>query len=56
MAVDYSILEPHVFYGAVFGAALSLYLAYRYKAWPVVVLSLIFTGIAVDVAAHGYQH
>jgi hypothetical protein len=56
MPIDYSVFEPRVFYGAVLGAVLSLYLALALKSWLVIVLFGLFVGIGVDVAAHNYQH
>ena len=55
---DFSILEPHVFYGAIAGAVISLVLLISSpgaRLWLAIVFA-IFVGIAVDVAAHGYQH
>jgi FtsH-binding integral membrane protein len=52
--------EPHVFWGAVAGIALSLVLVFGWagsQAWAVaVILALLFVGIATDVLAHGYAH
>jgi hypothetical protein len=54
--IDYSWGEPHVFYGAVLGAVFVL-LGLVGGGWLWLVIAFaIFVGIAVDVAAHGYQH
>lgn len=57
--VDYSILEPHVFWGALVGVGIAIWLAVKLKGREqiaAILLALFFGGIAVDVAAHGYQH
>jgi len=60
MPIDFSALEPHVFLGALAGAAIVVVLILGgLKAHHLLLLLLllgIFVGIAVDVAAHGYQH
>jgi len=60
MTIDFSAFEPHVFIGALTGAAIVLCLLLGWlKPYHTLLLLLlfgIFVGIAVDVAAHGYQH
>ena len=56
MPIDYTVLEPHAFYGAVAGAVLSLYLLLQSPGLGIALVFAILVGIAVDLAAHQYQH
>ncbi len=56
MPLDFSIFEPHVFWGALIGAGVALVLFVATGELWILLLLLIFVGIAVDVAAHDYQH
>ncbi len=56
MGIDYTIFEPHVFWGALVGAGVSFMVFLASGNLWLLLLLLIFVGIAVDVAAHNYQH